>query len=73
MAKFLFYVVDLEEGTVTGSNNVETVEQFVENDQYTVIHAQSGVYWLGSRKENNVEGIADPEDNVDETGDENEN
>ena len=57
--KYLFYIIDNDEGTVQGTNIVEQVEQFIENDQYTIIHSQSGTYWCGSRKENKVEEIVD--------------
>jgi len=65
MAKFVFYVIDLDEGTVTGTNNVEQVEEFVENDQYIVLH-QGGTYWLGSRKENDVQALPEIEVSDDE-------
>lgn len=52
--KFQWYIIDLDEGTVEGTNDVDMLENYIENDQYCILTAQHGKYYLGSRKENEV-------------------
>lgn len=58
--EFAMYVVNLDDGMVTGTNDVETAEQFIEDDSYVIILVQHGVWYLGSRKENPVTELANP-------------
>lgn len=64
--KFQWYVVDLDEGTVAGSNDVDDVDQFIENDQYIVLTAQHGCFFNGSRDQIEVEELGTDEDEEDE-------
>lgn len=49
MARFVFYIVNLEDGTVKGSNNVEAIDSLVEDDNWLIIHKDSGTFFCGSR------------------------
>lgn len=72
--KFQWYVIDLEEGTVKGTNDVEVVQKggFLENDAYVILTAQHGMYYLGSTKENQVEELTvdNPDHNDDPAAEE---
>lgn len=48
MAASVWYIVDLNEGSVQSTNDNEVAEQFLCNDEYLVIH-QNGTYFCGSR------------------------
>ena len=54
--KHVFYIVDCDEGSVKGTNDVDTAEYFVEDDRYVIIHAE-GSYFCGSRKDNDIPTI----------------
>lgn len=75
MAKFVFYIVDLSDATVTGTNDIEVVEQFVENDDFVVIHKDSDVYFCGNRDENDIAEVdadgleAEDSDEAEDEGD----
>ena len=66
--KFQWYIINLEEGTVEGTNDVEAIEGFINSDEYLILTAQHGRYFLGSRKENEVTEleIASDADNEDD-------
>lgn len=55
--KFQFYIINLEEGTVEGTNDVEKLDPYIVNDEYLILTAQHGSYWLGSRKDNDVQEL----------------
>ena len=59
--KYQWYVVDLDEGTINGSNDVDEIRPFVENDRYLVFTAQHGVYCLGSTVEKEVQPLESEE------------
>lgn len=75
MAKFVFYIVDLSDATVTGTNDIEVAGQFLENEDFVVIHKDSGVYLCGNRDENDIAEVdadgleAEDSDEVDDEGD----
>lgn len=56
MARFSTYLISLEEGTVEGTNDVELIESYINNDAYLILLPNSGdgAYFLGSRKENEI-------------------
>lgn len=60
--KFQWYVVDLEEGSVQGSNDVDVVRPYITDDQYLVFTAQHGKYYLGSTTEKEVKELTVPTD-----------
>lgn len=49
MARFAMYVVNLEEGTVQGTNDSEAITNLPEwpSEQYLVIHSTYGDFHLG--------------------------
>lgn len=55
--KFQWYVVDLDEGTIHGSNDTDTIRLYLENDNYLVFTAQHGQYFCGSTVEKEVPEI----------------
>ena len=55
--KFAMYIIYLPDGTVEGTNDVDVAQPFVENDDYVVLHAQHGVYFLGDRNEQEVHEV----------------
>lgn len=63
--KYQWYVVDLDEGTVKGSNDVEELDKILQSEQYVVLSAQHGVFFNGSRDQNEVEPLVS-EENKDE-------
>lgn len=67
MSKHVFYIVDLDEGTVQGTNNVEVAESFITNDSYVIIH-QAGTYFCGSRVDRDVETIPNDDPDFDSEG-----
>lgn len=54
--KFIFYVIDLEEGTVRGTNDVEEIEEFIDDDFFIILH-QNGSYFRGNREEVDVQSL----------------
>lgn len=66
MSKYVWYIINLDDGTVQGTNDVEQVEQFVENDSFMCLH-QGGSYFLGSREENKVEALPESDEDRDES------
>lgn len=78
MSKFSMYVIDLEEKTIEGTNDVEQVEHLLDSefeDRFIILHGQHGVYFNGSRQENEVHPMPDSielevgEDEIEGTGD----
>lgn len=57
MAGYSMYVIDLEEGSVRGVNDVDEVKSsgILESDSFIVLHPQSGVFFQGSTEETKVE------------------
>ncbi len=53
--RFQWYLVDTDDGTVQGCNDVEALDEFILDDRYVILSAQHGVYFSGSRDENSVE------------------
>lgn len=69
MAAFQWYIINLDEGTVEGTNNVEHLEEFLKDDSYLCLTGQHGIYYLGSRKENQVHELdRSDQDDPDEDG-----
>ncbi len=65
MPKYSCYLVNLDEGTVAGTNDVDEVQSFLEKDNYLVLFPNSGdqaVYFMGSTLPNNVEPLESPEE-----------
>lgn len=58
MAKFVLYIIDLDEATVQGTNDVEQADRFVEDERFIVLH-QEGIYFQGRRIEEKVEPLED--------------
>lgn len=71
--KFQWYIINLEEGTVVGTNDVELAQPFINNDDYLLLTAQHGRYYLGSNTENEVQELNTTEDNDDFPEDEDQN
>lgn len=62
MARFAIHVVDLDEGTVQGTNNVEDVQDVMSDDRYLILMAQSGVYFHGDTSELEIEPFPSKEE-----------
>lgn len=58
MAKYVMYIIDLEDGGVYGTNSVEEAEQFIEDDNFIVLH-QGGAWFQGGRDENETQPISE--------------
>jgi hypothetical protein len=69
--RFQWYIVDCDEGSVSGSNDVEEFEELLNDDRYVVLSGQHGKFFNGSRDEQDVEPYIDP-DASDEDQDEDE-
>lgn len=67
--KFQWYVIDLEEGGVTGSNDVEEIREHLTDDSKVVLTAQHGKYYHGSTVEREVKPVKADEDEDDDIGD----
>lgn len=70
--KFQWYVIDCDEGTVTGSNDVDEVRQFLTSDRYVLLTAQHGQYYCGSTVEKEVEALQSSESEDDDEDEEDE-
>lgn len=55
--KFQWYIINCDEGTVEGTNDVDAARPYIEDDSYVVLTAQHGMYYLGSTKENQVQEL----------------
>lgn len=69
MTRYAIHVVDLDEGTVSGTNDVDEVRDIMDDDRYVILMAQSGVYFHGDSSENEIDRYT-PEDDGDEDTDE---
>lgn len=58
--KFVFYIIDIDEGTIEGTNDVEVAERFIENNHHIILHP-GGTYFAGSREERDVKDITKEE------------
>lgn len=72
--KFQWYLVDCEEGTVKGTNDVEVVHDKLTDERYILLTAQHGKYFCGSTDEIDVPEIEDDSsgDRVEEEEDDDE-
>jgi hypothetical protein len=59
MSRFQWYIVDTDDATVTGSNDVEEFEELLDDDRYVILSGQHGKFYCGSRDEQNVEPYVD--------------
>jgi hypothetical protein len=73
--KFQWYVINLDDGEVVGTNDVDDIREHLKDDNFVVLTAQHGKYFCGSTDEKDVqplptkdEGEGDGED-ADEEGD----
>ena len=68
MTKFAMYVVNLEEGTVHGTNNVEDILK-LENwpsEEYLIIHSTYGDWAVGDADTQSIEALPEDEDGEEE-------
>jgi hypothetical protein len=70
--KFQWYIVDLDNGTVQGSNDIEEFDDLLDDDQFVILTAQHGKYFNGSRDEVEVEALDLEDDEEEEEGEEDE-
>jgi hypothetical protein len=77
MTRYAIHVIDLDEGTVQGTNNVEDVQDVMSDDRYVIMMAQSGVYFHGDTSEIQIEpfpskeDLTDPDDDQEEEDEDN--
>lgn len=64
--RFVFYIVSLEDGQVLGTNNSELIDDFINCEDYVVIHKDSGTAYCGSADEINIKAVPEDEDLDDE-------
>lgn len=67
--KFQWYIINCEDGTVEGTNDVEQCEEFIENSDYVILTAQHGTYFNGDRSAVDVEELSSDEEEPDDGGD----
>ena len=58
MSKFVFYIINREDGMVTGTNDFDVCEALIEDENYILIH-QAGTYFCGDREGHEVEDNGD--------------
>lgn len=63
--KFQWYIVDTDEASVKGSNDIEEFEELLNDDRYVVLSGQHGKFFCGSREEQDVEPYFDEDDRTD--------
>ena len=68
MARFIWYIVDKEDGSVEGTNNTDWLieSNIKDNDRFVLIHKDSGVYYSGGGEEQEVFEIPDGIEEEDE-------
>lgn len=69
--RFQWYLVDTTEQTVQGCNDVEQLNAFLDNPEFVVLSAQHGIFFNGSRDQNEVyeldsEDMDDPDESEDD-------
>lgn len=57
--KFLYNIVDCDDGTVEGTNDLDVARKFMEDDhdRYIIIYNQTGAFFDGSTDENEIEEV----------------
>lgn len=57
--KFLYNIVDCDDGTVEGTNDLDVARKFMEDDhdRYIIIYNQTGTFFDGSTDENEIEWV----------------
>lgn len=68
--KFAWLVVDLENGTVDGTNDADLIDNLVEDANYVCINQQSECYFWGNRNQIMITALDDEELEVDDEDDE---
>ncbi len=56
--KFQWYVINLDEGTVYGHNDVDVVRPLIEKENFVVLTAQHGKYYNGNTNEIDVKELS---------------
>lgn len=59
---FQYYIIDLDEGTVVYSNNIEYYKSHPEYDYYMILDTKRNIYYLGSTKEYQIKSGDDDEE-----------
>ena len=72
MARFAMYVVNLEEGTVQGTNDAEAITNLPEwpSEQYLVIHSTYGDFHLGDDAAASIQELKSSNDEDEDEDDE---
>lgn len=75
--RFQWYLVDTTEQTVQGCNDVEQLNAFLDNPEFVILSAQHGIFFNGSRDQQEVEELddadmSDPDEEEDSDDDEDE-
>lgn len=69
--KFQWYVIDTDEKTIKGTNDVEKIMPLVNDDRYMLLTAQHGSFFNGSNAPEDVEEyMSDSDDDDEEDSDE---
>lgn len=57
--KFLYNIVDCDDGTVEGTNDPDVARKFIEDDhdRYIIIVNQTGTFFDGSPGENEIDEV----------------
>lgn len=65
--KFQWYVFDAKNPSrVVGCNDIELIEKYIEDPRYTLLTAQHGVFFNGSRAQKNVLDLQEELDDADD-------
>lgn len=65
--KFQWYVFDAKNPSrVVGCNDIELIEKYIEDPRYTLLTAQHGVFFNGSRNQKNVLDLQEELDDADD-------
>lgn len=66
--KFQWYIINMSEATVEGTNDVDKARKFLTDEDYMILTGQHGVYFVGESDGEEVHELE--EENVDEPDDE---
>lgn len=67
--RFQWYIINLDDGSVQGSNDVEEFDDLMDDDQFVILSGQHGVFYNGSRDQNDVEEFCADTDEVEDDED----
>ena len=70
MAKFKYYITDVMNGEVVGTDDKDTAQEYAESDDYFVVDAESGRWLMSGGEDQDIEAASNDEVTEEEDEDE---